>query len=379
MTVSWSPAGRVLELQRRSVEVLTDQEYHEIGVRSFGKGLFQKEPTSGASLGDKRVFCVRTGDLVISNVFAWEGAVAVAGPEHDGMIGSHRFMTWTSRGDVDVSYLRHYFLSDPGLGNLRRASPGSAGRNRTLSIAAFEAIKVPLPSLTEQRRIADHLTDLGAMSDVARTATDRLKATSHSIFDRLVLVPDHSKYPLGDVVQLARESVDVVPDRSYKTLGLKNRGRGLFERAEFTGGETKYPRLFAVRSGQLVYSKLFGWEGSVAIVPDRFDGRFVSPEFPTFDVDAEHILPDYLEHLAQHQAFTSQLASSTTGMGQRRQRVNIDDFLNIDVPVPSVLEQQSIVRQLDQVRHLDLLMRNRARLADALLPAARNEIFNAMR
>ena len=32
-------------------------------------------------------------DVVFSNVFAWEGAIAVASQQDDGIIGSHRFMT----------------------------------------------------------------------------------------------------------------------------------------------------------------------------------------------------------------------------------------------------------------------------------------------
>ena len=48
----------------------------EIGVRSFGRGIFHKEPIDGTALGNKRVFRIEPGDLVLSNVFAWEGAVA---------------------------------------------------------------------------------------------------------------------------------------------------------------------------------------------------------------------------------------------------------------------------------------------------------------
>ena len=42
----------------------------------------------------KRVFRIEPGDLVISNVFAWEGAIAVASDDEAGTIGSHRFMTF---------------------------------------------------------------------------------------------------------------------------------------------------------------------------------------------------------------------------------------------------------------------------------------------
>ena len=125
--------GDLIELQRRRIDVDPLGTYEEIGVRSFGQGLFHKEPVDGIALGNKRVFEVQPGDLIFSNVFAWEGAVALAGPAEAGRCGSHRFMTYTAKTeDVDLGYLRYYFMSEPGLAALGVASPGSAGRNRTL-------------------------------------------------------------------------------------------------------------------------------------------------------------------------------------------------------------------------------------------------------
>lgn len=162
----------MLTLERRTVVVEPGESYREIGVRSFGRGLFEKEPTTAADLGNKRVFHIQPGDFVVSNIFAWEGAVAVADARHEGTIGSHRFMTWvTKTSGVDVQYLRHYFASDLGLGQLRSASPGSAGRNRTLSIKNFENIVIPRPALEEQRRIATHLDSLDGLVDLMAQRT----------------------------------------------------------------------------------------------------------------------------------------------------------------------------------------------------------------
>ena len=138
MTVDCVRVGDVMKLQRREASVQLDADYMEIGVRSFGRGIFHKEPVSGLSLGSKRVFLIEPGDLVLSNVFAWEGAIAVASEAEKGRIGSHRFMTFTpTNGRIDTSWARWWFLSEPGLELIRKASPGSAGRNRTLAIDRF--------------------------------------------------------------------------------------------------------------------------------------------------------------------------------------------------------------------------------------------------
>ncbi len=134
--------GDAIHLRRSQVKVDRGGQYGEIGVRSFGRGIFHKEPISGAKLGNKRVFWIEPGDLVLSNVFAWEGAIAVAGDGERGKIGSHRFMTYVADPEVaQVEYLCHYFLSDHGLPLIQNASPGGAGRNRTLGIDAFENLE----------------------------------------------------------------------------------------------------------------------------------------------------------------------------------------------------------------------------------------------
>lgn len=163
MKVEWNPYGEVMTLKRRSVSVNPTAEYREIGVRSFGRGLFTKQAVSGAELGDKRVFEIHPGDLILSNVFAWEGAVGSADDRHVEMIGSHRFMTWVPTGGADVDFLRHFFGSDLGIEALGAASPGSAGRNRTLSIKNLSKLKVPTPPPPEQSRVVQFLDNLAAV------------------------------------------------------------------------------------------------------------------------------------------------------------------------------------------------------------------------
>jgi type I restriction enzyme S subunit len=161
--------GDVLKLRRSSVRIQSADTYEEIGVRSFGRGIFHKAPVSGADLGTKRVFEIRPGDLVLNNVFAWEGAIAVAGDAESGRIGSHRFMTYVPRDErVDVLWACHFFLSEAGLELIRRASPGSAGRNRTLNIDAFEGLEINLPPIAAQRRAAKEIAS--ALDGVARIA-----------------------------------------------------------------------------------------------------------------------------------------------------------------------------------------------------------------
>ncbi|QIK72265.1 hypothetical protein G7070_08260 [Propioniciclava coleopterorum] len=123
----------------------------------------------------------------------------------------------------------------------------------------------------------------------------------------------------------------------------------MFDKGVTGGSATSYTRLFRLSEGQIVYSKLFGWEGAVALVPAEFDGYFVSSEFPTFAPDPVRVAPGFLEHFLKSNQFTEEMARSTNGLGQRRQRVNIDAFLRILVPLPPTSEQDRIAAHLTEL------------------------------
>lgn len=149
-----SPRARMADvapLVRRPIEVEPEGQYQELGIRSFGRGPFHKPSLSGLDAGSKRLFRIEPGDLVFNIVFAWEGAVAIARPEDAGRVGSHRFLTCvTDQTHVSAEILRFWFLSREGLAALGQASPGGAGRNRTLGLDALSRIEVPVPSLDAQ-------------------------------------------------------------------------------------------------------------------------------------------------------------------------------------------------------------------------------------
>lgn len=177
--------GDVAPLVRRPVHVETDITYPELGIRSFGKGTFHKPALSGFDLGTKRVFSIEPGDLLFSNVFAWEGAIAVAQPNDAGRIGSHRYMSCVPVQDqATSSFLCFYFLTDEGLDFIRAASPGGAGRNRTLGIQALARIQVPIPPLKNQKWFNALLTEVSSLKSLHAETAAELDALMPSILDR---------------------------------------------------------------------------------------------------------------------------------------------------------------------------------------------------
>ena len=165
----------VLERVVRPIDPMPDVSYREIGIRSHGKGIFHKDPVPGKSLGDKRVFKVQPNCFVVNIVFAWEQAVARTTSEEEGMIASHRFPMYRPKNNqCDVDFLTYYFKTKKGKYLLELASPGGAGRNKTLGQKEFLKLKFPMPSSAEQTRIAQTLS----VWDKAIETTTKLIANS---------------------------------------------------------------------------------------------------------------------------------------------------------------------------------------------------------
>lgn len=181
------PMAEVAPLVRREVSINLDESYPELGIRSFGKGTFHKPPLSGSEVGTKRLYRIEPGDLLFSNVFAWEGAIAIAQPADAGRFGSHRFITCRAvPGVVSAKFLLYYFLTEDGMLKIGEASPGGAGRNRTLGLEKLMAIQVPVPPLAAQQtfdRLQAEVAALKAKHAAIRQANAALlPATLERIF-----------------------------------------------------------------------------------------------------------------------------------------------------------------------------------------------------
>ena len=169
------------------VKVDPNETYRQIGIRSHGNGIFHKELVNGKELGNKRVFWVEENAFVVNIVFAWERAVAITTATEKGMIASHRFPMYKAyKNKAIVSYMKYFFLTNRGKELLWIASPGGAGRNKTLGQREFEDLELLIPSLVEeQQRIADCLSSLDELITAQTQKFDALKAHKKGLMQQL--------------------------------------------------------------------------------------------------------------------------------------------------------------------------------------------------
>ncbi len=118
-------------------------------------------------------------------VFAWDGAIAIAKKEDNGRYGSHRFLTCVPKEGLSTSaFLCFYFLTKQGLEHIGEASPGGAGRNRTLGLKALASIKVPVPSFDKLRWFDHLISKVNEAKKEREKALEETEALLPSILDK---------------------------------------------------------------------------------------------------------------------------------------------------------------------------------------------------
>lgn len=150
--------GKLLIYKPRMVPKPTTP-FKALGLRSHYKGTFQKLNFDPNRISMDKLFLVEENDFVLNITFAWEGALAIAKKEDSGSLVSHRFPTYIFDENVsNHKYFRYVYPTNKMKYALRNISPGGAGRNRVLNKSDFLKLKIYLPSLSEQQKIANFLS-----------------------------------------------------------------------------------------------------------------------------------------------------------------------------------------------------------------------------
>lgn len=251
------PLSEVAPLVRREVTIDPDADYTELGVRSFHKGTFHRRTLKGAEFTWQGLYRINEGDLVFSNIMAWEGAVAMAVPADDGCIGNHRMLTCTcDPARMNPAFLAHYFKTPEGMSKLVGASTGTVARNRTLTATALGRMEVPVPPINLQDRLVHHLD---ALAEKTRQLETHLAAVERDAEHLLALrfrdaIADAPLRPMSEVAPLVRREVAIDPEKCYTELGVRSFYKGAFHRRTVPGSDFSWQDLYRAQIGDLIFS-----------------------------------------------------------------------------------------------------------------------------
>lgn len=158
------------------------------------------------------------------------------------------------------------------------------------------------------------------------------------------------KYPMariGAFLVKSKDIIEVEDDVEYKQVTIKINNGGVVPRNNgeaILGSKIGTKRQHVVHAGQFIMSKIDARNGAYGIVPAELEGAIVTNDFPVFDVDTSKIIPQFLVLVSTTEKFVEFARKCSSGTTNRK-RIDIDAFLNQLIPLPSIAEQEDIVRQ----------------------------------
>lgn len=153
---------------------------------------------------------------------------------------------------------------------------------------------------------------------------------------------DFELYPIGSFLTRNRNLINIQDNIEYSRVTVKVNNNGVFLRDVELGKNIGTKKQYIVQKAQFIISKIDARNGSMGLIPDELDGAIVTNDFPTFFVDNSKINSQFLLLLTTTTIFIKFAQSCSSGT-TNRQRIDIEQFLNIKIPLPSLSEQNRIV------------------------------------
>ena len=120
-----------------------------------------------------------------------------------------------------------------------------------------------------------------------------------------------------------------------------------------------------VPENSIIYSKINVRHGCIYFHEEGQIPFGVSSEYPTFKFDASKINGKFLHKVLRSSAFKRLLNSKTTGISKAR--VKQDEFLDIQIPLPSITEQEKLVdAYYYRIKEAEVLSKQSSDLGEAI-------------
>jgi type I restriction enzyme S subunit len=353
--VDYSTLESIMAPSRGSVDpsAFPDEEFDLYSVPAFDAGA--PERVKGRMIGSTKQV-VLPDDVLLSRIVphirrAW----VVATTDGRRLIASGEWIVFRSPR-VDPRYLRHFLMSDRCHSQLMRTVSGVGGSLLRARRAQVGMIRMPIPAIAEQLRVAAALE----MAETLRTGAANLEAlwehclqsVFHRQFDERATGLRYDRVALGEISTIAG-GLQVTTKRSGLDLRLPYLRVANVYRDRLDLTEVKSINVTAnelerniLEEGDLLLVEGHGnpnelgrsavWDGSVA--PCTHQNHLIRVR-----LDADLATPDYVCAFLNSSAGRSQLlanAKTTSGLNT----LSTSNVKRLRIPVPPLTEQLRYTR-----------------------------------
>lgn len=152
---------------------------------------------------------------------------------------------------------------------------------------------------------------------------------------------------LGDILKPFKKGInkDYIINNKLNIISKINFGGELFLR-DFEEINTYKGNLFLVPENSIIYSKINVRHGCIYYHQKSETPFAVSNEYPIYTFDEKRIDGRFIQKLIRSNYFKNLLNTKTSGISKAR--VKQDEFLDIQIPLPSIAEQKAILDDYKQ-------------------------------
>ncbi|MBT9312041.1 restriction endonuclease subunit S [Leptothoe kymatousa] len=247
---------------------------------------------------------------------------------------------------VDNLFLVYYLSSDKARKEL--LSKANLANQASINQQALKSLKIPLPPLSEQKRIARILDAADALRVKRREAISQLDALLQSTF--LTLFGDPVSNPKCPVTNLDKHLIFVTSGgrgwakyysekgkRFIRSLDVQMNGISNKEIILVDPPDNAEAKRTKVTKNDVLLTITGSRIGRVAKVPDYLEGSFISQHVAILRLDS-HLMPDFLAHFLSLQQ-GGQIQIRKMQYGQTKPGLNFKQIRAFQIPIPSVKEQ----------------------------------------
>ena len=359
-----------------TVHIKNDETYKILGVRSYGQGVYLNREILGSTLTMRKYQKAKKNHLFWCKVDTKNGAFGIIPEElEDGLGSSNMAFAELDIEKIDVNYLQLFFKSKRFNAYMDGQVVGTTNRKYIKFNDLLNEIKIPLPKLDIQKQIVEKISNSqNILYNLKLEYQKYILHFNNTIFNRDVTNEknfleflDYSKlnnwsvqnllennfnynksYSLVKIKKFIKRSKiqTLVDDNTeYKRVKIKLYNKGVSIRDKVFGKDIGTKKQFIIKEGQFLLSKIDARNVAFGIATKEIDGAIITADFFAYDIDETIINPYFLSLITTTDEFLNFAKNSSTGT-TNRQRLNEELFLNVEIPLPSIDEQNDLVQPL---------------------------------
>lgn len=301
---------------------------------------------------DKESYLLNEGDIVFARTGASVGKTYRYRLEDGKVYYAGYLIRTTCKSENDCKFIFYSTLTNRfnkfiKITSQRSGQPG-------INAKEYSNYKIKVPLIEEQEKIGELFETLDACLGDQAAYVETLKKSKKAFLQKLfpkkgAKVPelrfpgfegDWEKTRLKDILIETNEKTTI--NNQYEILSSTN--TGLFKQKEYFNNQIASKNNIGykiLRKNQLVLSPQNLWMGNINI-NNKYDIGIVSPSYKIFDIKKLFDINVIDNLLKTKRMYYNYKMASEQGASVVRRNLNIDDFLDIKILLPTLAEQEKI-------------------------------------